>query len=90
MTLNAAIVKELGGAASVLELCVIRFGAQLAFNLLIYLCWSCGPAEKDTVPPLLRTGQNWALLARAAVGAISIGGSYYAFRYLPLGELLIS
>ncbi len=83
MTLNAAIVKELGNAASVIELCSLKFGVQLVFNLLVYSCWAC----RGDAPSLLRTGRNWALLARVGVGATSIVGSYYAFRHMPLGKI---
>ncbi len=89
LTLNAAIVKELGGDASVLEILGVRFGVQLVFNLAILACWAaCIAAGRDTtsMPPLLRTGRNWALVVRSAFEIISLLGSYYAYRHLPLGK----
>ena len=89
-TSNAALVKELNGAASVLEVLTVRFGVQLVFHLLTLACWAGMLSRGGTpMPSQLRTGSNWALLARVAFEILSLGGSYYAFRHLPLGNIFI-
>ncbi len=76
MTLNAAIVKHLK-RMSVFELLAIRFGVPFFLTLPLVVLYS------KTSP--FKTGRNWLLFARAIVGAIAVGASFYAFRHMPLG-----